>query len=152
MTRRQRVMHERIRRVRLLFREVGYRTAEAERSDDAYSATFEGPKGAAGGLFIDRDSRFLEIGYTFSFSPSLSVFVKKRLEDIMRAAYEFGCYPNIEARKDEIVLSVFTKIYFAGLNYYALRDSLADFNQCVAAITEIVDIGPREDIRGEADA
>ena len=149
MTRRQRVMHERIRRVRALFGEVGYRTAEAERSDDSYSATFTGPKGAEGGLFIDRDSRFLEVGYTFSFSTSLAEFVKERLEEIMRAAYEFGCYANILAGNAEIVLSVFTKVYFSGLNYYSLRDSLLDFNRCVAAITEIVDIEHREDSRAE---
>ena len=143
MTRRQKVMQERIRRVRALFREVGYRTTGAERSDESYSATFTGPKGAEGGLFIDRDSRFLEIGYTFSFSPSLSEFVKERLEEIMRAAYEYGCYPNIVAGKGEIVLSVFSKIYFSGLNYYALRDSLLDFNRCVEAITDIVDIEHR---------
>jgi hypothetical protein len=144
VTRRQKVMKERIRRVRALFREAGYRTNAAERSDESYSATFTGPNAAEGGLFIDEDSRFLEIGYTFSFSPSLSEFVKERLEDIMRAAYEFGCYPNIVAGKGEIVLSVFTKIYFSGLNYYSLRDSLLDFNQCVQAITEIVDIEHRD--------
>jgi hypothetical protein len=144
VTRRQKVMQERIRRVRALFREAGYRTSGAEQSDESYSATFTGPKGAEGGLFIDRDSRFLEIGYTFSFSPSLSEFVKERLEEIMRAAYEYGCYPNIVSGKGEIVLSVFSKIYFSGLNYYSLRDSLLDFNRCVEAITDIVDIEHRD--------
>lgn len=140
MTRGRRLMQQRIRRVRVLFREIGYRTEGAERSHDSYSATFSGPGGAEGGVFIDRESRFLEIGYTFSFSPSLSQFVTERLEDIMRCAYEFGCYPNILAGRSEIVLSVFTKIYFSGLNYQSLQESLADFNRCVAAITEVVAI------------
>ena len=145
MTRKGKLMQQRIRRVRVLFREIGYRTVGAERSDESYSATFTGPGGAEGGVFIDRESRFMEIGYTFSFSPSLSEFVKERLEDIMRCAYEFGCYPNILAGKTEIVLSVFSKIYFSGLNYQSLRESLADFNRCVEAITEVVDIEGHED-------
>jgi hypothetical protein len=138
-------MQQRIRRVRVLMREIGYKTEEAERTDETYSATFSGPGGVEGGVFIDRDSRFLEIGYTFSFSPSLSQFVKERLEDIMRCAYEYGCYPNILAGKTEIVLSLFTKIYFSGLNYDSLRDSLGDFNRCVEAITEIVNIEAQGD-------
>ncbi len=138
-------MQERIRRVRVLFREIGYRTEPAERSEESYSATFTGPGGVEGGVFIDRESRFLEIGYTFSFSPSLSQFVKERLEEIMRAAYEFGCYPNLLAGKAEIVLSVFAKIYFSGLNYRSLRETLRDFNRCVQAITEIVNIEGRRD-------
>lgn len=143
-------MQERIRRVRVLFREIGYRTTAAERSDESYSATFAGPEGVEGGVFIDRGSRFLEIGYTFSFSLSLSQFITERLEPIMRAAYEFGCYPNIVAGKAEIVLSVFTKIYFSGLNYRSLRESLRDFNRCVEAITEIVGIDGRTDASAES--
>ncbi len=145
MTRGQKAMQQRIRRVRVLFRELGYKTAAAERTDESYSATFSGPGRAEGGVFIDRESRFLEIGYTFSFSPSLSLFVKERFEDIMRCAYEYGCYSNILAGRNEIVLSVFTKIYFSGLNYQSLRESLADFNRCVEAITEIVDIDGHEE-------
>jgi hypothetical protein len=149
VTRGQKLMQQRIRRVGVLFREIGYRTEAAERTDESYSATFTGPNGAEGGVFIDRESRFLEIGYTFSFSPSLSQFVKERLEDIMRCAYEFGCYPNILAGKAEIVLSVFTKIYFSGITYQSLRESLIDFNRCVEAITEIVDIEGRQDDESE---
>ena len=39
---------------------------------------------------------------------------------------------------------MFTKIYFSGLDYQSLRDSLADFNRCVEAITEVVDIEGHE--------
>jgi hypothetical protein len=37
---------------------------------------------------------------------------------------------------------VFTKIYFSGLNYYSLKDSLYDFRHCVETITEVLDLGP----------
>ena len=150
MTRGRRLLQERVRRVRVLFRELGYRTTAAERSGESYSAAFTGPAGAQGGLFIEKDSRFLEIGYTFSFSPSLADFVKARLEQIMSAAYEFGCYPNVAAGGPEIALSVFTKIYFSGLGYSALRDTLRDFNLCVEAITGILEIEGGDEDEGGA--
>ena len=140
----QRVLKERIRRVKILFKELGYQVAGDERSEDTFTAGFRSNGGAEGGFFIDRHSRFLEIGYTFSFSLAMSDYLKGRLEDMLKIAYEFGCYFNLMSGKREIVFSVFTKVYFSGLNYYALKDSLHDFNQCVDMITEVLDIGSEE--------
>ena len=154
--RKQRILQERIRRVKVLFRELGYETLDDESTEDAFSAGFRREKegrggqpktendGAHGGFFIDRESRFLEIGYTFSFSPSMSEFLKGRLEDMLKIAYEYGCYSNILSGQAEIVFSVFTKIYFSGLNYYSLKDSLFDFRHCVDTITEVLDLGAEE--------
>jgi hypothetical protein len=155
----QRILQERVRRVKVLFRELGYETLDDELSEDAFTAGFQREKegrgsegeerarqrgGARGGFFIDRESRFLEIGYTFSFSPSMSEFLKHRLEDMLKIAYEYGCYSNILSGQAEIVFSVFTKIYFSGLNYYSLKDSLYDFRHCVDTITEVLDLDAEE--------
>jgi hypothetical protein len=135
------LMEERIRRVRVLFRELGYRVRESERSSDTYSAGFEDDEGMQGGFFIDRASRFLELAYTFSFSPTMAEYVKTRLEEMLKISYEYGCYINIQTTKEEIAFSVFTKIYYSGLNYYCLRDSLREYALCVRSLTELLEIG-----------
>jgi hypothetical protein len=134
------LMEERIRRVRVLFRELGYRIRESERSTDTYSAGFEDEEGMQGGFFIDRASRFLELAYTFSFSPTMSEYLKTRLEEMLKVSYEYGCYINIQTSREEIAFSVFTKIYYSGLNFYALRDSLREFRFCVQALTDILEL------------
>ncbi len=132
------IMEERIRRVRVLFKELGYKIFNAESSEDIYSAGFEKENGLQGGFFIDSESKFLELTYTFSFPLSLSEFLKKHLEEMIKICYEYGCYINILNDEESINFSVFTKIYFAGLNYYSLRDSLKDFNECVEVLTDLL--------------
>jgi hypothetical protein len=83
------VMEERIRRVRVLFKELGYKLHETERSEETYSAGFENKEGMQGGFFIDRTSRFVEIAYTFSFSTSMAEYVKTRLDEMLKISYEF---------------------------------------------------------------
>jgi hypothetical protein len=134
------LMEERIRRVRVLFRELGYRVRESERSSDTYSAGFEDDEGMQGGFFIDRASRFLELAYTFSFSPTMSEYLKTRLEEMLKISYEYGCYINIQTSRDEIAFSVFSKMYYSGLNYYSLRDSLREFRYCVQALTDVLEL------------
>ena len=134
------LMEERIRRTRILFKELGFKIFNAESEEDVYSAGFEKANGLQGGFFIDRESKFLEITYTFSFPPSLANFFKERLEDMLKVCYEFGCYTNIQKGKRDFNFSVFTKIYFAGLNYYSLRDSLRDFDECIGMLTDLLSI------------
>lgn len=134
------VMEERIRRVKVLFKELGYRVHETQRSSESYSAGFENEEGFQAGFFIDSGSRFLEIAYTFSFSPSMAEFVRSRLEEMLKLSYEYGCYVNIQTTREEISFSVFTKIYYTGLNYYSLRESLREFKQCVYALTDVMEI------------
>ncbi len=133
-------MEERIRRVRVLFRELGYKLREPERAEGSYSAGFENESGLQGGFFIDQESRFLELAYTFSFSPTMADYVKSRLEEMLKICYEYGCYINIQTNRDEIAFSVFDKLYYSGLSYYSLRDSLKDFQRCVQALTELLEL------------
>ena len=138
------VMEERIRRVRVLFKELGYKLHETERSEETYSAGFENEEGMQGGFFIDRTSRFVEIAYTFSFSPSMAEYVKTRLEEMLKISYEFGCYINLQSTDEEIAFSLFTKLYYTGLNYHALKDSLREFALCVHELTDLLEISGRE--------
>lgn len=138
------VMEERIRRVRVLFKELGYKLHQTERSEETYSAGFENEEGMQGGFFIDRTSRFVEIAYTFSFSPTMAEYVKTRLEEMLKISYEFGCYINLQSADEEIAFSLFTKLYYTGLNYHALKDSLREFALCILALTDLLEISGRE--------
>ncbi len=138
------LMQERIRRVKVLFRELGYRVFDTERMEETYSAGFENEEGLQGGFFIDRDSRFLEIAFTFSFPHAMGSFLRERLEEMLKICYEYGCYIKIEMTKSDLSFSVFTKEYFSGLSYYSLRDSLRDFNECVRALAELWEIRGKE--------
>jgi len=138
------IMVERIRRVEVLFKELGYTILDTERSAESYSAGFENSEGLQGGFFIDRASRFLEIAYSFSFSLSMYDFFKVRLEEMLKTTYEYGCYSNIHLSRRDISFSVFAKIYYSGLNYYSLKDNLRDFQQCIKALTEVLEIIEKE--------
>ncbi len=134
------LMRERIRRVRILFKELGYDILDSEREEDSYSAGFENDQGLQGGFFIDTDSKFLEIAFSFSFSVALNDYIKAHLEDMLKIAYEYGCYINIQKNEREITFSVFTKIYYSGLTYYALKYTLQDFRFCVESLKDLLAI------------
>jgi hypothetical protein len=139
------ILEERIRRVKVLFTELGYRVERDDVSAGGFTATFRNRSGIQGGVYVDEDSRFLELGYTFTFSSSLSEFLKTRLESMIRVCYEYGCYLNIQNTKREIAFSIFTKIYFSGLNYDSLKDSLRDFRTCAKLLTSVLDISLDEE-------
>ena len=134
------LMKERIRRVKVLFRELGYDIVEGERSEDTFSAAFENEEGFQGGFFIDSDNKFLEVAFTFSFSTQLGEFIQKKLDEMLKVCYEYGCYVNIFNSSDEIEFSVYSKLYYAGLNYLALKATLQDFEGCVESVKELVDL------------
>lgn len=135
-----RIMKERIKRVKILFKELGYRVYDGDHSEDTYSAGIDDKQGFQSGFFIDTDSRFLELAFTFSFSIKLGPFIQQKLEDLLKICYEYGCYLNIFKNRDEIAVSVFSKLYFSGLNYYALRNTLEDFRLCIESLKELFDI------------
>lgn len=137
-----RLMRERIRRTGILFRELGYQLQEAEMLEDTYSAGFESDDGFQGGLFIDRDSKFLELAFTFSFPPGFGEYIRRRIGDIFHVSYEYGCYLTIESGEEELALTMFSKVYYAGLNYFALKETVRDFRDGVAALEELFELAP----------
>ncbi len=135
------LMKERIRRVRVLFKELGYDLFEGERQEETYTASFEQGDSFQGGFYIDSDNKFLEIAYTFTFSPKLAAIVQQKLEEMLKVCYEYGCYLNIQKEENgDISFSIFSKVYFAGLNYYSLRETLKDFQESIEALKELIEI------------
>lgn len=148
---RSKVLEERIWRVSVLFKELGYRVTEDERSDESYSAAFERDDGVEGGIFIDRESRFAELGYTFSFSTDMEAFIRGRLEEMLKVCYEYGCYFSLQRSAEEISFSVFAKLYYTGMNFYALKDSLRDFDRCVLAMADLLKVEEQGQEEGGAE-
>ncbi len=134
------LMKERIRRVRVLFKELGYDIFEGEKHEESYSAGIDDNKEFQCGYFIDNDSKFLELVFTFSFSIKLGQYVRGNLEEMIKICYEYGCYINLFTSEEEITFSVFSKLYYAGLNYYSLRDTLNDFKACVEDLKILLNI------------
>jgi hypothetical protein len=126
--------------VAVLLRELGYELLDGEYIDDTYSAGFEGSDGFQAGLFIDRESKFLEFVYTFTFSPNLTDYLQTHLEEMYQICYEYGCHTNLQTSSGEISFSVFSKIYYAGLNYYALKETVRDFRRTTEEVTMLLEI------------
>ena len=134
------LMKERIRRVRVLFKELGYLLIDGDKNEESYSSAFENQSGFQGGIFIDSDNNFLEMAFTFSFSPEFGPVIQNDLEDMLKICYEFGVYFNIVTGENDIEFSAYSKIYYAGLNYFALRETLRDFQDCVEALKALIEI------------
>ena len=143
------IMRERMRRIKVLFAELGYEVVDPEEKDGAFTAGFQNEAGSRAGFYIDEESRFLEIAFSFTFSPSLAGFLRSRIEDVLRLCYEYGSYFNIQQLKKETTLTIFTKIYYAGLNYYALKETLRDFQENINVLRELVEI-KSENKKGDA--
>lgn len=135
-----RIMKERIRRSQILFRELGYELFDEEKLDESYSAAFMSTDGFQGMFFIERENRFLEIAYNFTFSYHLKTFVQQKMAEILESCFEFGCYMNSYADENTLSISIFSKVYFSGLSYASLRDTLTDFFQCASAVKELVSL------------
>jgi hypothetical protein len=134
------LMEERIHRVTVLFSELSFRIIEDERSHNSYSATFEDDEGFQAGILIERGSKFLELAYAFTFPASYSQYMRGKLEEMLKIAYEFGCYVSLQQSASEITFSLFTKIYYSGLTYYSLRDTMRDFRECVWSLMDLLEI------------
>lgn len=140
MMKKSKLMEERIRRVKVLFKELGYRFFSGEVQGALFTSGFENKDGFQGEVIIDQKCRFLEISFTFFFSVEMADFLKQRLEEMLKLCYEYGCYIILADAEKELSFSVFTKLYYTGLNYYSLKQSMEDFKECVDALTSLLKI------------
>ncbi|MEX2444706.1 MAG: hypothetical protein WD492_13955 [Alkalispirochaeta sp.] len=135
-----RLMQERIRRTQVLLRELGHEVQEGDVAEDSYSGGFVSSDGFQAGFFIDSDSKFLEFAFTFTFGNTMADFIRERIEEMLHTLYEYGCYLSLQIDQNEISYTIFSKIYFAGLNYFALKETIRDFRDAVEANQEIFEI------------
>jgi hypothetical protein len=133
-----RIMKERIRRVQVLLRELGYTCEGAREEDEVYTGAFRSDDGFEGGFLIDKQCRFLELAFSFRFGEDADHLIRDKLEEMMAICYDYGCYISLEKPGEDMAYSVYSKVYYAGLNYYSLRETLLDFMDCVDTLAELV--------------
>jgi len=138
-------MNDSIGRVEAIFGELGYELFEVERNEDVYQASFGKNKHFSGTLFVEKDSNFLELVYSFTFDAEEENFLKEHLESMMNICYEYGSYFNIVKEEGEINFSVFSKIYYSGLNVESLEDTLEDFIGCTQELASMFGIEDSQD-------
>jgi hypothetical protein len=130
-------MKDLIERIEAICSELGFRITDREESDELYQSSLLQNDEICGSLFVEKDSNFLEIAYTYTFDVEEENFLKSHLESMMNICYEYGNYFNIMKGEDEINFSIFTKVYFSGLNVESMQDTLDDFIACNHEIIEI---------------
>jgi len=134
------IMKERIRRVQVLFKELGYDLFDEERLEESYSTAFVHSNGLQGMFFIEKENRFLEVVYNLTFSSQLAEFVQHKMPEVFETCFEYGCYMSTFADEYAINISLFSKVYFSGLNYYSLKDTMSDFYRCSTSVKELVSL------------
>ena len=134
------ILKERKQRVDLLLRELEYEILDTEDSSDSCSATFQDSEECIMGYFIDQESKFAECSFIFCFSADFQDYIRDRMEELLQICCEFGVYFNVVHSESEILFSIFTKTYYAGLNYHALKYSLSDLKKAARALTKLLDV------------
>ena len=141
-------MKDIIERIETIFSELGYDVVDREESDELYQSSFVKDNEIAGSLFVENNSNFLEIAYSYTFDIDEEDFLKDHLESMMNICYEYGNYFNISKNNDEINFSIFAKVYFSGINVESLQDTLDDFNACNREIIEVFGIDEESEYEG----
>ena len=144
-------MKDLIERIEAICSELGFRIIDREESEELYQSSLLQNDEICGSLFIEKDSNFLEIAYTYTFDIEEENFLKSHLESMMNICYEYGDYFNIMKGEDEINFSIFTKVYFSGLNVESMQDTLDDFIACNREIIEIFGLDEDESFSGFED-
>lgn len=130
-------MKEMIDRVETICSELGYDIIDREESDEIYQASFVKSDEIGGSILIEKDSNFLEIASSYSFDVGEESLLKEHIESIINICYEYGNYFSITKGDEDITLSIFSKIYFSGLNVESLQDTFEDFTACNHEIIEL---------------
>ena len=141
-------MRDLIERIEAICSELGFSIIDREESDELYQSSLLKSEEICGSLFIEKNSNFLEIAYTYTFDIDEENFLKSHLESMMNICYEYGNYFNIMKGEDEINFSIFAKVYFSGLNVESMQDTLDDFMACNHEIIEIFGLDEDESFNG----
>ena len=100
-------MKDLIERIEAICSELGFRVIDREESEELYQSSLLQNDEICGSLFVEKDSNFLEIAYTYTFDVEEENFLKSHLESMMNICYEYGDYFNIMKGEDEINFSIF---------------------------------------------
>ena len=144
------ILEERRQRVEVLLKELQYEIVDREDMKDSCSATIQDSPEFIATYYIDQHNNFVEFSFVFSFSPDFQDYLRDRMEEMLQICYEFGIYINIINNREEIIFSIFSKIYYSGLNYHTLKHTLNDLKDATQNLKQLLDI--REETNREEQA
>lgn len=130
------IRQERQFRSQLLLRELGYKLSDLRTETGTWSVMFQDGD-FVGTACIEPDQGFLELACTFRFSTREQDFLRERMDSLMHCCYRYGCYFTIVTEKAEIKISLFSKLYFSGLQYYALEETCTDLRNAVEELRKL---------------
>jgi hypothetical protein len=145
-------MKDIIERAETIFSELGYDICEREESEDVYQSSFGKGGKYSGSFFIEKNGNFIELAYTFTFDLDEESYLKDELDSLMDICYEYGCYFSILKGDNEIHFSVFSKLYFSGLNVESLGDALEDFIDCTRELAVLFEMEEGEEEKDSEEA
>ena len=124
-------------RTQILLRELGFSLLDSQINRDNWSIHFQDSLGFSGSATGHSGQLFLELGCKFAFSVREQDFLRDRMETFMQVCYRFGCYFLIQTENDQITISLFSKLYFSGLQYYALEETCTDLKNAVEEMRQV---------------
>jgi hypothetical protein len=139
------LMKSRIRRVQVVLKELGYDVYPGIDDQGVFSGEFADDKGFRAFYSIDPECRFVEFIFTFEFSDSLAEFLKTNIEEVLTVCYETGTYVRFEKPGEGFGFAIFAKVYYSGLSYSSVKDTLYDFKDCVVALSSILCVSEGKD-------
>jgi hypothetical protein len=145
-------MKDIIERAETIFSELGYDISEREESEDVYQSSFSKGGKYSGSFFIEKNGNFLELAYTFTFDLDEESYLRDELDSLMDVCYEYGCYFSILKGDNEVHFSVFSKLYFSGLNVESLGDTLEDFTDCTQELAVLFEMEEGEEGKDSEEA
>ena len=135
---------ENIRRVRFLLGEIGPVLHQEEIHSGQWVASLR-IDGWELMATVTGESRFLELAAEFRLDRGFADFLGSRLDDLQQVCYHFGCHHLVTVNPLIITLLIGNKLYFSGLQYYALKEAIADMVGAIGEIRRLLDPGIRPD-------
>jgi hypothetical protein len=145
-------MKDIIERAETIFSELGYDISEREESEDVYQSSFGKGGKYSGSFFIEKNGNFIELAYTFTFDLDEESYLRDELDSLMDICYEYGCHFSILKGENEIHFSMFSKLYFSGLNVESLGDTLEDFIDCTQELAVLFEMEEGEEGKDSEEA
>jgi len=90
-------------------------------------------------VFFSQEKKYIELYYEYTFSLALLQLIESNIKNVFSLCYEYGCYAKIKKIyiKNDLYLqiSVNTKLYFSGLNYFSFNECIEDFIKVLDSLT-----------------
>ncbi len=132
------VFEDNVRRVRSLLGELGLPGIREQQATGMWQSAFL-VADVEMMTTVNQDCPFLELSVNFHFEPGFADFLMNRMDDFQQLCYQKGCYHLISLENVIITVSVCSKLYYSGFQYYALKETIDDLMGVAVAVRRLFD-------------